>query len=179
MLYALFHFQHLIDWSLPWDQTAGFSTSIAKVLCTIFLCIFIPCPRFPTYKLRICEIWTKISRQNHFSIRKLIFPSVQSLFESVHYHQCDIFHKKLTKFDPWSPAIEPWYPGWYKNIRYNIRVIRISSVASVLSGILNDVMRIIEQVDVMSWRPRRNVMVNMACGIPELKFVFASFCGMG
>jgi hypothetical protein len=22
-----------------------------------------------------------------------------------------IFRKKLTKFDPWSPAIEPWYPG--------------------------------------------------------------------
>jgi hypothetical protein len=26
---------------------------------------------YPTYKLRICEIWTKISRQNHFGIRTL------------------------------------------------------------------------------------------------------------
>jgi hypothetical protein len=33
--------------------------------------------------------------------------SVQSLSDSVHYHQLDIFRKKLTKFDPWSPAIEP------------------------------------------------------------------------
>jgi hypothetical protein len=87
----------------------------------------------PTYNLRICEIWTKISRQNHFSIRTLIFPSRQSLSESVHYHQRDIFRKKLKKFDLWSPAIEPWYPGWYKNIRYNICGIRLSSVASVSS----------------------------------------------
>jgi hypothetical protein len=29
---------------------------------------------FPTYKLRICQIWTKISHQNHFSIHTLIFP---------------------------------------------------------------------------------------------------------
>jgi hypothetical protein len=36
---------------------------------------------FLTYKLQICKIWTKISRQNHFSIRTLIFPSI------VHYHQ--------------------------------------------------------------------------------------------
>jgi hypothetical protein len=65
---------------------------------------------FPTYKLRICEIWTKLSHQNHFSIRTLIFPSGQSLSENVHYHQCDIFRKKLKKFDPWSPVIEQWYP---------------------------------------------------------------------
>jgi hypothetical protein len=40
-----------------------------------------------------------------------LFPSVQSLSESLHYHQHDIFGKKLTKFDLWSPANEPWYPG--------------------------------------------------------------------
>jgi hypothetical protein len=58
---------------------------------------FILCPRsewFPTYKLRICEIVTKISRQNHFRIRTLIFPSVQSLSESVHNHQRDIFRRR-------------------------------------------------------------------------------------
>jgi hypothetical protein len=71
---------------------------------------------FPMYKLRIYEIWTKISRQNHFGIRTLIFLSMQSLSESVHYHQRDIFRKKLTTCDPWSSAIEPWY----KNIRCNI-----------------------------------------------------------
>jgi hypothetical protein len=38
----------------------------------------------------------------------------------VHYHQRDIFSKKITKFDPKSPGIEPWYPGWHKNIRYNM-----------------------------------------------------------
>jgi hypothetical protein len=45
-------------------------------------------------------------------IRTLIFTSGQSLSESVHYHQGDIFpRKKIRKFDPWSLAIEPWYPG--------------------------------------------------------------------
>jgi hypothetical protein len=67
--------------------------------------------RFPTYKLRICEIGAKIPRQNHFRIRTLIFPSVQCLSDSVHYHQRNKFRKKLTKFDPWRPAIERWYPG--------------------------------------------------------------------
>jgi hypothetical protein len=63
-------------------------------------------------KLQICQIWAKIPHQNHFRIRTLIFPSVQSLSDRVHYHhQLDIFRKKLTKFYPWSPAIEPWYPG--------------------------------------------------------------------
>jgi hypothetical protein len=66
---------------------------------------------FPTYKLRICQIWAKIPLQNHFRIRTLIFPSVQSSSDSVHYRQRDIFRKKLTQFDPWSPVIEPWYPG--------------------------------------------------------------------
>jgi hypothetical protein len=76
---------------------------------------------FPTYKLRICEIWKKISRQNHFRIRTLIFPSVQNLSASVHYHQRDIFRKKLTKFDRWSPVIEPWYPrvSWAKDHDYS------------------------------------------------------------
>jgi hypothetical protein len=73
---------------------------------------------------------SKIPRQNHFRIRTLIFPSGQSLSNSVHYHQRDIFRKKLTKFNPWSPASERGIRVWYKNIRYNIRVIRISSVAS-------------------------------------------------
>jgi hypothetical protein len=65
---------------------------------------YIPCrdQRFPTYKLRICEIRAKIPRLNHFRIRTLIFPSVKSLSDSVHYHKCDIFRKKLTKFDPWN-----------------------------------------------------------------------------
>jgi hypothetical protein len=48
---------------------------------------------FSTYKLRICEIRTKISRQNHFWIRTLIFHSVQCLSDSVHYHQRDQFCK--------------------------------------------------------------------------------------
>jgi hypothetical protein len=43
------------------------------------------------------------------NIRTLIFLSVQSLFESVHYRQRAIFRKKLKKIDPWSLAIEPWY----------------------------------------------------------------------
>jgi hypothetical protein len=40
-----------------------------------------------------------------------IVPSGQCLSESVDNHQRDIFRKKLTKFDLWSPSIEPWYPG--------------------------------------------------------------------
>jgi hypothetical protein len=36
----------------------------------------------------------------------------------------------------------------------------------------NDVMRIVGQVDVMSWLRRHNVVANLACGIPELKVVF-------
>jgi hypothetical protein len=46
---------------------------------SIVLCLFSHARDqwFPTYKLRICEIWKKISRQNHFSIRTLIFPSVK------------------------------------------------------------------------------------------------------
>jgi hypothetical protein len=79
---------------------------------------------------------------------------MQSLSDSVHYHQRNIFRQKLIKFDPWSPAIELWY----KNIRYNICVIRISSVALVSSGILNDIMRIVGQVEVMSWLRWRNVI---------------------
>jgi hypothetical protein len=58
---------------------------------------------YPTNKLRICEIWAKIPRQNHFKIRTLIFPSMQSSSDSVHHNQLT----KLTKFDPWSPAITP------------------------------------------------------------------------
>jgi hypothetical protein len=50
----------------------------------------------------------------------LIFPSVQSLSESVHYHQRDMFRKKLTKFDPWSPSIDiggppPHHKNYCKN----------------------------------------------------------------
>jgi hypothetical protein len=127
------------------------------------------------YFQRTNSEFAKSEQKYPVKIRTLIFPSVQSLSDSVHYHQRDIFRKKQTKFDAWSPAIEPWY----KNIRYNIRVIRISSVASVSSGILHDVMRIVGQVDVMSWRRRRNVMANLACGIPELKVVFGSFCDIG
>jgi hypothetical protein len=37
--------------------------------------------------------------------------SMQSLSDSVHYRQRNIFHKKITKFDPWSLAIAPWYLG--------------------------------------------------------------------
>jgi hypothetical protein len=62
--------------------------------------------------------------------------------------------------------------GWNKNIRCNIFGIRISSVALVSSWILSDVQRIVGQVDVMSWLSRRNVIANLACGIPELKVVF-------
>jgi hypothetical protein len=68
---------------------------------------------FPTDKLWICEIWEKISCQNHFRIRTLIFPSVQSLSESVHYHQCDIFSKKTKKIWPGNP-LDLWswgFPG--------------------------------------------------------------------
>jgi hypothetical protein len=77
------------------------------------------------------------------ALHRLIFPSMQSLSKSVHYRHRDIFRKELTKFDPWSPAIEPC-------IRYNICGMRISSVASVSSQNLNDVMRIVGQVDVIS-----------------------------
>jgi hypothetical protein len=51
----------------------------------------------------------KISRQDHFSISTLIFPSGQRSSETMYYHQRDIFRKKLTKFDLWIPASEPWY----------------------------------------------------------------------
>jgi hypothetical protein len=74
---------------------------------------------FLTYKLRICEIWASIHSQNHFRhvrIRTLIFPSMQSLSDIMHYCQRDIFRKKLTKFDPWCPAIK----SWYKNIRQHM-----------------------------------------------------------
>jgi hypothetical protein len=80
---------------------------------------------FPTYKLRNCEIWAKIPRQNHFRIRTLIFSSMQSSSDSMHYHRCDIFRKKIL-----------WYPGWYKNIRYNIcgiPCIRISCCVGVIA----------------------------------------------
>jgi hypothetical protein len=43
------------------------------------------------------KIRAKIPRQNHFRIRTLIFPSVQSLSDSVYYHQHDIFRKKIKK----------------------------------------------------------------------------------
>jgi hypothetical protein len=63
----------------------------------------------------------------------LIFPSGQRLSENVHYHQRDIFRKKLTKFDP-------WYPGGIK-------------ISDTTCGIpLNDVMRIAGQVEVTSSR---------------------------
>jgi hypothetical protein len=44
------------------------------------------------------------SRQNHLKMHTNI-PSVQSLSNSVHYHQRDIFRKKLIKFYPWSRFI--------------------------------------------------------------------------
>jgi hypothetical protein len=103
------------------------------------------------YKLWICEIWTKISRQNHFSMRTLIFPSGQSLSESMHYYQRDIF--RLKHQQNLTHGVRRSNHGTrslYKNIRYNICGIWISSVASVPSRNLNDVMRIVGQVDVMS-----------------------------
>jgi hypothetical protein len=72
------------------------------------------------------------------------------MIKSVHHHQCDIFRKKLKKLTRGVRQSSRGIRGWHKNIRYNICGIRISSVASVSLRNLNDVMRIVGQVDVMS-----------------------------
>jgi hypothetical protein len=47
----------------------------------------------------------KIPRQNNFRIRTLIFPSMQSLSDSVHYHQRDIFRKKIWPMESSDQAV--------------------------------------------------------------------------
>jgi hypothetical protein len=100
----------LFELSVP-NVVKKTNTSILTLSKTVNQCLSYARDQwFPTPNLR--NLNKKLSRQDNFSMRTLIFPSVQSLSDSVHYHQRDIFRKKLTKFDLWmSPAIEPWYPG--------------------------------------------------------------------
>jgi hypothetical protein len=54
---------------IPGKQNASRDMNISNTVKS-----FIPCPRsaISNVQLRICEIWTKISRQNNFRIRTLI-----------------------------------------------------------------------------------------------------------
>jgi hypothetical protein len=93
---------------------------------------------------------------------------------NVYLTACTIFRKMLTKYDPWCPAIKPWYPGWNKNIRYHMwytdfLLRQCHCGTSMTSYVL---------FDRLTWcRGSVDVMANLVCGIPEFNFL-GRFCGI-
>jgi hypothetical protein len=115
---------------------------------------------FQTHKLRICEIWTKMSHQNH--LRTLIFPSGQSLSDSVHYHQCDIFREKNNKL--WQTFVESGDRAvvFGRGIKYQIQYIWYTDFLCCVSVIAEAQWR-----HVYCWPGRRDVF---SLNFSQLKF---------
>jgi hypothetical protein len=123
--------------------------------------------------------------KNHFSIRTLIFPSVQSLSDSVYYHQRDIFRKKTKKIWPVESgdrAVASW--GGIKlsdttYVVYGFPLLRqchrvISMTSCVLLDRSRDIVATSAQRhrDVMaSLRGSRNTLVTVS-GVSWAKVVF-------